>query len=72
MLLLQSAITVSLKDMAWKHTEYSIQSNPSHTRLKQQWEKYENNFRLSIQKHWREAEEEIERQLQSVLRSTQT
>ena len=59
MLSLQCAITRDLID----------NSDPGYTRLKQQLEK--NNFCLSIQKHWQE-EEERERQMQRVLRYTQT
>ena len=46
--------------MAWKHTTYhNNNSHSGHKRLKEQLEK--NNFGLSVQKHWQEGEEEIER-----------
>ena len=59
--------------MGWKHTAYHIiNSDPGHTRSKQQLEKnFENNFCQSVQEKEKK-EKKLEWQLQSFLRFTQT
>ena len=62
--------------MVWEDATYHIDnSNPSHTRLKQQSEKSMNltSVCLSVHEHWPEREEEeTQRQLQSLSSYTQT
>ena len=48
-----------VKDIDWKHTAYYIiNSDPGHTRSKQQLDKIWNNFCQSVQKKWREGKKE--------------